>query len=96
MIKEFALNEKSSVIICGDFNVLPNTQSIIMFEDSFVNLIKKYDISTTRSKISPWYGTAGEIKFSDYAFVSPNMEITDFKVPDVEISDHLPLIMEFR
>ena len=96
LIKEFALNEKGSVIICGDFNVLPNTQSIIMFEDSFVNLIKKYDISTTRSKISPWYGTAGEIKFSDYAFVSPNMEITDFKVPDVEISDHLPLIMEFR
>lgn len=96
LIKEFALKENDSVIICGDFNILPQAESISTFSDSFTDLIKKYGISTTRSKISPWYGTPGEMKFSDYAFVSPNIEITSFKVPDVEVSDHLPLIIEFN
>ncbi len=102
LIKEFALQtclpagrEKGSVIICGDFNILPQTESITTFNDSFVDLIQKYSISTTRSKISPWYGAPGELKFSDYAFVSSNMKITDFKVPDVDVSDHLPLVIEF-
>ena len=57
--------------------------------------IKKYGISITRGRISKWYGTPGEIKFSDYAFVSPSIEIADFKVPDIEVSDHLPLVIEF-
>ncbi len=102
-IKEFAVQaclpagrEKGDVIICGDFNILPEAESIITFSDLFTDLIKKYGIQTTRSRISPWYGTPNEMKFSDYAFASPGIEITDFKVPDVEISDHLPLIIEFR
>lgn len=96
IIKEFALNEKNKVIICGDFNILPEQKSITMFGDSFVDLVKKYGITTTRSVISPWHGTPNEMKFSDYAFVSPSLEITGFSVPDPEISDHLPLIIEFR
>ena len=96
VIKEFAIKEKGEVIICGDFNILPQAESITMFDDSFTELVKKYNIQSTRSKISKWHGTPGEYKFSDYVFVSPSIEITDFKVPDVEVSDHLPLIMEFR
>ncbi|MDO8664159.1 MAG: endonuclease/exonuclease/phosphatase family protein [Candidatus Liptonbacteria bacterium] len=96
LIKKFAIKEKGNVIICGDFNILPEAESVKTFGDSFVDLIKKYDIKTTRSKISPWYGKPNELKFSDYAFVSPTLKILNFQVPDVEISDHLPLIMEFR
>ena len=95
LIKEFAVGEKSDVIICGDFNIMPKTKGITIFEDSFVELVKKYNISTTRSKISPWYGTPNELKFSYYAFVSPSLKVSDFQVPDVEISDHLPLVIEF-
>jgi len=95
-IKKFALEEKGNVIICGDFNVLPETESIAMFNGIFTELIKKYGIATTRSAISPWHGTPNEMKFSDYVFVSPGLEITGFSVPDPEISDHLPLIIEFR
>ncbi len=95
-IKKFALQEKGSVIICGDFNVLPETESITMFYDSFTELVKKYNIMTTRSKISPWHGTPNEMVFSDYVFASPDIEIKSFGVPDPEISDHLPLIAEFN
>lgn len=96
LIKEFTLNEKGNILICGDFNVLPETESIAIFYDSFTELVKKFSISTTRSKISPWYGTPEELKFSDYVFVSPSIEIIDFKVPYIEVSDHLPLILEFN
>ena len=95
-IKEFALQEKGSVIICGDFNVLPETESITMFNGSFTELVKKFGITTTRGKISPWHGTPNEMVFSDYVFASPDIEIMSFNVPDPEISDHLPLIVEFR
>lgn len=95
LIKEFGIREKGNVIICGDFNILPESESITTFSDSFTDLIKKYGISSTRSKTSPWHGTPGEFKFSDYIFVSPNIQISNFEVPDVEVSDHLPLIMEF-
>src|SRR3989338_8283972 len=95
LIKEFALKENGRIIICGDFNILPETKSITTFYDSFTEFVRKYNIWSTRSKISEWHGTPGEYKFSDYVFVSPSIEITDFKVPDVEVSDYLPLIMEF-
>lgn len=95
-IKEFAIQEKGNVIICGDFNVLPEAESITMFSGSFTELVKKFGITTTRSKISPWHGTLNEMVFSDYVFTSPDIEIKNFGVPDPEISDHLPLIVEFR
>lgn len=95
IIKDFAAKEKNPVIICGDFNAMPETESIKMFEGSFAELVKKYNIPTTRSKISLFYGTPGELKFSDYAFVPSDIKVKSFDVPYIEISDHLPLIIEF-
>ncbi len=31
---------------------------------------------------------------SDYVFVSPETDVMHFEVPDIEASDHLPLILE--
>ena len=32
----------------------------------------------------------------DYVFVSPEVKVIDFSVPNIEISDHLPLILDFE
>ncbi len=97
VIKEFALKEKNPVIICGDFNILPQAESIKTFGSNFEDLVKKYRIERTRSKLSKWYGLSDEMKFSDYVFVSPDVRVYDFSVPeDVAVSDHLPLILEFN
>lgn len=93
-IKEFAENEKGSVVLCGDFNLLPETESIAILESSFVNLIKKFGIRDTRGTLDPWHGKPGANEFSDFVFVSPDLEVVGFEVPDAKISDHLPLILE--
>ena len=87
-------------IIGGDFNLLPNTKSIEMFEkDGFVNLIKKYKIKTTRNSYAweRFKNRKDYVKqnFADYVFVSRDIKIKSFEVPQVMISDHNPMILEF-
>jgi hypothetical protein len=83
-------------IVCGDFNLLPETKSIAMIEGAgMTNLIKKFAIERTRSSSSPWYGKPDFQKFADYAFVSAEVNVINFSVPDTAASDHLPLVLEF-
>lgn len=94
-IKDFLKFKKGEKIIVGDFNLLPGTQSIKIIEDGMRNLVKEFNIQRTRSKLSPFYGMVDFQKFADYTFVSKGVEVKSFEVPKVEISDHLPMILEF-
>ena len=94
-IRNFLNRETYAKILCGDFNLLPDTESMRILEKSLTNLIRTFNISQTRSSLSPYYGTPTEQKFADYALVSPDITVKDFRVPDILISDHLPMILEF-
>lgn len=94
-ISDFLKTKQGAKILVGDFNLLPQTQSIKMLEDNMRNLIKEFNIQRTRSKHSPFYGKSGFQKFADYTFVSNEVKVKSFEVPKVEISDHLPMILEF-
>lgn len=100
-ILAFVDQQPGQKVIVGDFNLLPDTKSIRLFEEKgFRNLIKEYRITTTRGtmmrKLFPQYehGPYGWQEFADYAFVSAGITPTRFTVPDVPISDHLPMILE--
>ena len=93
--KEIIFSKGESQILVGDFNLLPETQSIKIFEEDMRNLIKEFNIQITRSTLSPFYGRPDFQKFADYTFVSPDVRVKNFTVPDVEVSDHLPMILEF-
>lgn len=90
-INKFLAEQEGEKILCGDFNLDINTKSLEILEDNLINLIKKYKIETTRNKLFP-----GEEKFADYLFVSKGINVVNFQVPNVETSDHLPLILEFE
>ncbi len=94
-IIEIFKKTKDAKILTGDFNLLPETQSIKILEENFRNLIKEFSIKKTRSNLSPFFGTSDFQKFADYTFVSNDVIVENFKVPEVELSDHLPMILEF-
>lgn len=74
-----------------DLNVLPETESLKILEKDLKNLIKEYNITSTRSSLYP-----KENKFADYVLVSPEIKVLDFKVLPDTISDHAPFYLEIR
>lgn len=94
-VKKIMDSKNGAKILAGDFNLLPQTKSIKMFEKNMKNLIKEFNISRTRSNLSPYFGKPDFQKFADYAFVSKDIKVANFAVPEIEISDHLPLVLEF-
>jgi endonuclease/exonuclease/phosphatase family metal-dependent hydrolase len=89
-IKTFFSAITGAKILCGDFNLLPETESLTILEGNMSNLVKEYGITSTRSE----FYTKPE-KFADYILVSPEVEVSDFKVLQDPVSDHLPLQAEF-
>jgi endonuclease/exonuclease/phosphatase family metal-dependent hydrolase len=79
-------------ILVGDFNLLPNTESIKMFEKAGMsNLIKDYNIASTRT---PLYKKS--TTYADYIFVSKDIKVFNFQVMTEVVSDHTPLILDFE
>ncbi len=79
-------------ILMGDFNLLPDTESIRLIEAAGMkNLVKEYGIRSTRTE-----HYKKPLKFADYIFISDGIKVNDFKVlPDV-VSDHAPLFLDFE
>ena len=89
-IKNFMNTLTIPYVLCGDFNLNPDTDSLSMIADGLVDLIKTHHITSTRSS----FYTKAE-RFADYIFVSPQITINKFAVLDDEVSDHLPLLLDF-
>jgi len=97
-ILESFSTENAPRIIGGDFNLMPGTRSIKMFEEAgYRNLIKKFSIKDTRGELNRRQFKKDEIQyFADYVFISPEVKVKKFSVPNLEISDHLPLMLDFE
>jgi len=101
ILLDYFKDKSGPKIIGGDFNLMPNTLSVKMFSDAgYRDLIKDFKIENTRNRLSwDFYkNDPGFVKqyFADYVFVSPEVKVKSFEVPYMEISDHLPLILEFE
>lgn len=81
-------------IIVGDFNLFPATLSMQIFYKDFVSLVDKYNISTTR----PTSNELSHLKRNvvDYILVSRDVKVNSFAVLDSDVSDHLPLLLDFE
>lgn len=80
---------REHVVLCGDFNLRPETQSIAILEEQMHNLIKGYHITETRTEL---YKKAE--RYADYTLVK-NIHVKHFDIPKIVVSDHLPMILEF-
>jgi exonuclease III len=90
-IVRFLGSIKNPSVFCGDLNLLPDTESLKKIEAAGMrNLIKEFGITSTRSSFY-----TKPVRFADYMFVSDGIEVKEFKVLPNEVSDHLPLYLEF-
>lgn len=79
------------MILCGDFNLEPHTESLAMLEGCGLrNLVKEYGVMSTRTS---FYTKPG--KFADYILVSEGIDVRSFRVLPEEVSDHAALELEF-
>lgn len=91
-IVEFVTQLSNPFVLCGDFNLLLDTESVAILEKAGLkNLIREYGISSTRTS----YYTKPE-KHADYVFVSKGIEVLNFQVLPDEVSDHAPLFIDFE
>lgn len=91
-INQLAKKVDCPVIIVGDFNLFPDTESMKVFKD-FRSLVDEYNIQTTRPKSNELSHLQRNV--IDYILISTGIKVNSFQVPDIDVSDHLPLILDF-
>lgn len=93
-INQLATEINYPTIITGDFNLFPDTQSMNVFQDNFISLVDKHNIQTTRPKTNELSYLKRNVV--DFIFVTKDIKIKSFEVLDTDVSDHLPLILDFE
>jgi len=93
-VVEAARRKKIATIITGDFNLLPDTSSIKILNAEFRNLIDEYEIKTTRPDFKDEIDEGRNVV--DYVFVSDEIRVKNFQVFNNDISDHLPILLDFE
>lgn len=77
------------VIIAGDFNTFWGTHEIYLFT-------RAAGLRSANSKGLPSFPSRSPRIELDFVLVSEEIEVTDFRIPDVRFSDHRPLVCDFR
>lgn len=77
-------------ILCGDFNLKPDTECMKILGEKGSNLVTKYGIQSTRTSIYK-----KPERFADYIIISHNLREKSFCVKPEEVSDHNALLLEF-
>ncbi len=87
----YELIEKTSkpVIIAGDFNAFWGEDEIFLF-------CKAAGLKSANVEKLPSYPSNAPRLELDFILYSEEIEITQFSIPQVELSDHLPLICDFE
>jgi endonuclease/exonuclease/phosphatase family metal-dependent hydrolase len=76
------------VIVAGDFNTFWGTHELYLF----MRAAKLRSANTGNPPTYPPNAPRAEL---DFILVSERIDVTDFSVPDVRLSDHRPLVCDF-
>lgn len=88
------IKNKKNVILAGDFNLNPNTNTIKNIEVYLQNVFSNELTSTfnMKHKNIPGYATA----VVDMILVSKHFQVVNHYMPSVDVSDHMPLVCEIE
>lgn len=88
------IKNKEKVILAGDFNVQPYTKTIGNIEEHLQSVFKNELVSTFNMKYKKLSSYATAVV--DMIFVSKSITIGNHYMPNVDISDHMPLVCELE
>ena len=77
------------VIMCGDFNLEPDSKSLAVINNKLTNLSIKHGLKDTYNQ----FGSVSNV--CDYIFVNDLVKVRRFGMSKALVSDHNPLILEF-
>lgn len=76
-------------IVAGDFNAF-------MGEDEIRLLMSASGLKNADKDLQPSYPSRNPRRHLDFILHSPEIRVTEFQMPQVQLSDHLPLILDFE
>ena len=77
------------VLVAGDFNTFWGENEIYLF-------MKAAGLTSANSESLPTYPSRSPRKELDFVLYQDGIEVTGFEVPDIQLSDHLPIICDFE
>lgn len=89
ILGEYIDTLEGPVIVTGDFNLAPHSESLEELNKRLTNLSVSHHLKTTRTSLTH------KTEVCDYIFVNEQVKVLDFKVSDEIISDHMALLLEF-
>lgn len=90
MIKDYIDSLEGGVILTGDFNLSPRSESLNVLNNKLTNLCIKHNIDNTRNEFA-----SAAIQVCDYIFVNDEIKVEKFEVVDKVVSDHQALLLDF-
>lgn len=85
------IKDKNNVVLAGDFNLSPITQTIMNIEKHLKNVFTDDLATTFNIRLKPHHGDYAA-SVVDMVFVSKDIRILKKYCPDVDVSDHFPLV----
>jgi len=80
---------KKPVVVAGDFNTFWGENEIYLF-------MKAAGLTSANTDSIPTYPSRAPRKELDFVLYQDGINVTEFEVPDVRHSDHLPLVCDFE
>ncbi|MEA5445285.1 endonuclease/exonuclease/phosphatase family protein [Gammaproteobacteria bacterium AB-CW1] len=77
------------VIVAGDFNTFWGDYEMHLFMEAS-------GLRNANAAGDPTYPSWAPSRQLDFILYSEGLEVVDFRIPDVRLSDHLPLVCDFR
>jgi len=77
------------VVVAGDFNTFWGDNEIYLFR-------RAAGLTSANSRNLPTYPSRSPRKELDFVLYQQGIKVTHFEIPDVRLSDHLPLVCDFE
>ncbi len=88
-LHDLVVQSKKPVIIAGDFNTFWGEHEIYLF-------MKAAGLKSANTRGLPSYPSRAPRKELDFVLYGEGIRVTHFAIPNVNFSDHLPLVCDFE